>query len=116
LLSGEAEGLALNGLFLPMACKISSFGETHMAISKADIGRAAFWCGTACKTVPSWFLEGCLSLLNQEFFFGLMGDFVFFVAVCWSAMASDIDEVVGAGVSVPRLEKMDTLLLHSSLN
>jgi hypothetical protein len=51
--SGEAEGLVLNGSFLPMACKISSFGETAMAISKADIERAALHDGTACKTVPS---------------------------------------------------------------
>jgi len=36
----EAEGLVLNGSFLPMACRISSFGETPMAISKADIERA----------------------------------------------------------------------------
>lgn len=113
LLSGEAEGLVLNGLFLPMACKISSFGDTAMAISKADIGRAALRAGTACNTVPSWFLDGCLSLLNQEFFFGFVGDAVCFVPGYRSAMASWIDEVVGAGVSVPRLENMDTLLLHS---
>jgi hypothetical protein len=114
--SGDPEGLVLNGSFLPMACKISSFGETAMAISKADIERAALRDGTACKTVPSWFLDDCLSLLNQEFFFRLVGDAVFFVPRLRSAMASCIDEVLVKGVDVPRLENMDTLLLHSSSN
>lgn len=93
-----------------------------MAMSRADMVWAATRGGTACKTVPSSFLDGCLSLLSQEVFFGLVGDVVFIGLVgdnafldssCRSAMASWSDDTVGAGVLVPLLENMDTLLLHS---
>lgn len=93
-----------------------------MAMSRADMVHADTQDGTACKTVPSSFLDGCLNLFSQEVFFGLVGDAIFIGLVgdtvfldsrCRFAMASWRDDAVGAGVLVPLLEKMDTLLRHS---
>ena len=48
-----------------------------MAMSRADMVHADTQDGTACKTVPSSFLDGCLNLFSQEVFFGLVGDAIF---------------------------------------
>lgn len=75
-------------LDFPMACNISSFGEIALAMSKVDIERPVKLCGTACKTVPSCFLDEYLNLLNQKLFLGLLGDSALLGAGARSAIAS----------------------------
>ena len=97
-------------LDFPMACRISSFGEIALAMSKADIERPAEFCGTACSTVPSRFFDD-LNLLIQKLFLGLLGDSALLGAADMFVMASYIEDVFDLGVIVPRRENMDTLLL-----